>query len=93
MDVPVSEIEDRFDELVRLSRLGETVVVVKGGKSVATLTAVPQTPVHSPPDAAEAARLEQAIRRIQESVRKHFEGREMPTSDHSDMYDEAGLPK
>lgn len=90
MDVPVSELEGRFDELVVLARSGEAVIVVKDGKSVAQLMPVAQRP--APPDAAEIARRTQAIREIQQAVRKQFEGRAMPSSDHSDMYDELGLP-
>ena len=93
MDVPVSELEERFDELVRLSRAGETVAVTKDGRTVARLTAVPQQQAAMTLDDAEVLRRERVIRKIQASVRKQFEGRRMPTSDHSDMYDDYGLPK
>ena len=93
MDVFVSELEERFDELVRLSRAGETVSVIKDGRTVAELTAVPPQKAINILDSAEVGRRERLIRKIQASVRKQFEGRQMPTSDHNDMYDELGLPK
>lgn len=93
MDVPVSEIEERFDELVRLSRAGETVTVTKNGRTVAQLTAVTPNQIAASLDDAEIGRRERVIRKIQASVRRQFEGRQMPTSDHSDMYDDYGLPK
>ncbi len=91
MDVPVKDAEGRLNELLDRATAGEDIVLTRNGHSVAQLT--PLSSVRTPPTPEEVARRLQAIRQIQEDVRRQFAGREMPTSDHSDMYDEFGLPK
>lgn len=91
MDVPVKDAEGRLNELLDRAAAGEDIVLTRDGQSVAQLT--PLSPVRTPPTPEEVARRVRAIREIQDDVRRKFAGREMPTSDHSDMYDEFGQPK
>ena len=91
MDLPIADAEGRLDELVAHAQHGESIVLTKDGHSVAQLT--PLGPAKAPPTPEEVARRARAIQDIQDAVQRQFAGREMPTSDHSYMYDEFGLPK
>lgn len=85
MNIPITEAKAQLTELVRRAESGEVVVLTRHGKPAVRL--VP---------AAEPAprKLDRAL--IDEITRRavaNFKPGELPTSDHSDMYDDGGLPK
>jgi prevent-host-death family protein len=92
MDLPIADAEGRLEELVTRAQQGESVVLTKDGHSVAQLTPLSDVKSALPPTPEERARRRRVIEEIQESVRQQFAGREMPTSNHDDLYDEFGLP-
>lgn len=92
MDVNISDLQGRFDELAERARSGEP-VVVHNGQSAMQLVPVQAEPRTDETSEKRAERIDRVIREIQQEVRLKFAGKKMPTSDHSDLYDEFGLPK
>ena len=85
MNIPITEAKAQLTELVRRAESGETVVLTRHGKPAVRLV---------PAEAPTPRKLDRAL--IDEITRRalsRFKPGEVPTSDHSDMYDEGGLPK
>ena len=78
--VEVTEAAERLEELIELALLGDEIVICRDERPLARLT-----PIHQNVDA------------FQKSLDLAAEGRKSvpvgATSDHSDFYDENGLPK
>jgi antitoxin (DNA-binding transcriptional repressor) of toxin-antitoxin stability system len=78
--VEVDEAAERFDELIELAVRGDEVLICRAGKPVVALSAI-RTPAEMLDDVWALA--------VEERVN-------LPpstTSDHSEFYDEHGLPK
>lgn len=78
--VEVTEAADRLEELIELAYLGDEIVICRDDRPVAKLTPITQN-----------------VDAFEKSLDLAAEGRKSvpvgATSDHSDFYDENGLPK
>ncbi|BCH67444.1 hypothetical protein RvVAT039_pl02770 (plasmid) [Agrobacterium vitis] len=78
--IEVTEAADRLQELIELAHRGDEIVICRDGRPIARLT-----PVNKETSAAET------LWRLAAEGRKSLPPGS--TSDHSDLYDENGLPK
>jgi antitoxin (DNA-binding transcriptional repressor) of toxin-antitoxin stability system len=78
--VEVTEAAERFEELIELVLSGDTIVICRDERPIATLMPMPKT-----------ANTEPSFLELTAEGRKSVPPG--TTSDHSDWYDEHGLPK
>jgi prevent-host-death family protein len=87
MNIPITEAKAQLTELVRRAEAGEVVVLTRHGKPAVRL--VPADDAGQSPRKLDRALIDEITRR----AIARFKPGELPTSDHSDMYDDGGLPK
>ena len=85
MDMSITEAKARLTDLVRRAEAGEDVVLTRHGQPAVRLVAVRRK--------ATAAQIGAAITRAQDEVAALGLSWPVTTSDHSDLYDEFGLPE
>jgi len=89
MDISITEAKAQLTDLVRRAETGETVVLTRHGKPAVRLVPAGEAPAQPVLRKLNRARIDEITAR----VRARFKPGEMPSSDHSDLYDEDGLPK